>query len=154
MESRSSVPSRRELIVVLLDNYVDVEAQGMRDQRGDGEHLPLMSRCWNHPSYRELDRLLGRMKDERTHLYWHLAETYFRATHRRVLQCPRCRGVMPAWSSVSFHKHGHSSVAVVPKVIRVVQVGVRVPVVEDGVTWLERNWQGEVFLPDELMAVA
>jgi len=51
--------TRRERIVVLLDNYTDVEA-GLRDRKGeDVLHLPLMCKAWNHPSYRELDRLLG-----------------------------------------------------------------------------------------------
>jgi len=61
--------TRRERSVVLLDNYTDVGA-GLRDRKGeDVLHLPLMCRAWNHPSYRELDRLLGRLKDERHRLY-------------------------------------------------------------------------------------
>jgi hypothetical protein len=104
--------TRRERIVVLLDNYTDVEV-GLRDRKGDAEHLPLMCRAWNHPSFRELDRLLGVMKDKRHPLYWHLSMTYFHARLRRVNVCPRCRSVMPSWHSANFHKHGHSNVAVV-----------------------------------------
>jgi hypothetical protein len=147
-------PSRRERIVVLLEWYVDVEAQGLRDGRGDGDHLPLMSRAWNHPSYRELDRLLGVMRDHRRHLYWHLSQTYFYAAKRQVLQCPRCRGVMPAWHTANFHKHGHSNVAVVPRVVRVRRPEVRDAHVDEAVTWLEQQWSGELFLPDELMVAA
>ena len=154
MTDKPSTTTRRERIVVLLEWYVDVEAQGLRDGRGDGEHLPLMSRAWNHPAYRELDRLLGRMRTYRRHLYWHLAETYFRATRRQVLQCPRCKGVMPAWHSANFHKHGHSNVAVVPRVIRVLRPEVRDAKVEQAVAWLDEQWQGEVFLPDELVVAA
>ena len=156
MTSPSEQPgrTRRERIVVLLEWYVDVEEQGLRDGRGDGEHLPLMSRAWNHPAYRELDRLLGVMRDKRRHLYWHLAETYFRSRQRRVLQCPRCRGVMPAWSSVNFHKHGHSNVAVVPRVVPIINPRVRSGQVERAVGWLDEQWVGEVFLPDELITAA
>lgn len=139
---------------MLLEWYVDVEEQGLREGRGEGERLPLMSRVWNHQSYRELDRLLGRMRFDAQRLYWHLAETYFRSTQRRVLQCPRCRGVMPSWQSVHFHKHGHSNVAVVPAVVRVRKTGVDDELVNAAVAWLEAEWRGEVFLPDELVAVA
>ena len=151
----SSMQSRRERIVVLLENYVDVEA-GLRDQRGDGERLPLMCRPWNSPKegYPELDRQLGVMRTEQPRLYWHLAETYFRATQRRVLECPRCRGVVPTWSTTNFHKHSHSNVAVVPRVIRVTVQGVRTQSVDAAIDWLEQHWRGAVFLPDELLSAA
>ena len=50
-------------------------------------------------------------------MYWHLSQTFIHPEKRRVLQCPRCQGTMPAWSSVNFHKHGRTNVAVVPKVL-------------------------------------
>lgn len=143
---------RRERIVVLLENYNDVEA-GLRDSRGDGEHMPLMCAAWNHPSYQELDRLLGVMREQRAHLYWNLSETYFRSTKRRVLQCPRCKGVVPTWfSGGHFHKHGNSNVAIVPKVVAVIHKNVRTGHVEQAIAWLDEQWHGEIFLPDELMA--
>lgn len=139
---------------MLLDNYVDVES-GMRDRRGTGEHVPLMCAAWNHPSYRELDRLLGVMKTERRHLYWHLSETYFRSSMRRVLQCPRCRGIVPTWHSANFHKHGHSNVAVVPRVVRVIRESVEERQVALAVAWLDERWSlMDVFLPDELTHLA
>jgi hypothetical protein len=149
----ASSHARRERIVVLLENYTDVEA-GLRDRGSDGEHIPLMCRPWNTPKqgYPELDHQLGLMRSAAPSLYWHLAEMYFRAPSRRVLQCPRCRGVMPTWSSVNFHKHGHSNVAIVPRVVSVVRPGVQASYVEQAVGWLDEAWSGEVFLPDELMA--
>jgi len=154
MASPSNGPTsgRRDRILVLLENYSDVES-GLRDRRGDGEHLPLMCRPWNQPreGYPELDHQLGVMRSAEPTLYWHLSQTYFYATRRRVLECPRCRGVMPSWWSGNFHKHGHSNVAVVPRVVRVVRGEVRTQSVDDAVTWLERNWRGEVFVPDELL---
>lgn len=144
---------RRERIVVLLENYVDV-VEGLRDRLGSGEHLPLMCRAWRVPAqgYPELDHQLGIMRASEPSLYWHLAQTYFHSTRRRVLECPRCRAVMPTWHSANFHKHGHSNVAVVPRVIRIVRSEVRAQSVEDAIDWLETNWRGEVFVPDELRA--
>ena len=55
-----------------------------------------------------------------------------------------------AWSSVNFHKHGSRNVAVVPRVIRV-WPRLRPELVDDGVAWLEDHWQGDVFIPDELL---
>jgi hypothetical protein len=139
--------TRRERIVVLLDNYSDVEA-GLRDRRGeDALHLPLMCAAWNHPSYRELDRLLGRLKDERHRVYWHLSHAYFHARLRRVKVCPRCRAVLPSWHSANFHKHGHTNVAVV----RVLDPKVLDERVEAAVTWLDEQWHGEPYVPDDLL---
>jgi hypothetical protein len=150
----TGISERRARIVVLLENYNDVEA-GWRDQRGDGERLPLMCRPWNTPAegYPELDHQLGCLKTQQPRLYWHLAETYFRSTRRRVLQCPRCRGVMPSWSSVNFHKHGHSNVAVVPRVLMVRKGGVSDEMVDAAIDWLEQHWRGSVFVPDELLGM-
>ena len=152
MKADQETVSRRTRIVILLENYNDVEA-GLRDRGSDGEHLPLMCRPWRVPrqGYPELDHQLGVMKDLAPTLYWHLANIYFTATSRRVLECPRCRSVVPTWSTVNFHKHGHTNVAVVPRVIRVPQSPVSTRSVDDAIDWLSANWRGEVFLPDELL---
>ena len=146
--------TRRERIVVLLENYLDV-VHGLRDRLGTGEHIPLMCRAWNKPKqgYPELERLLLNLKLERKDLHRHLAEKYARSPQRRVLVCPRCRGVMPTWSSVHFHKHGHTNVAVVPRVLRVVPGWVEEERIEEAVGWLDERWHGEPFLPDELRPV-
>jgi hypothetical protein len=143
--------TRREKIVVLLENYLDV-VNGLRDRLGSGDHLPLMCRAYNRPKqgYPELEHLLGRLKLEERELHRHLAEQYARAPMRRVLVCPRCRGIQPTWSSVNFHKHGHSNVAVVPRVIRVVPAWVEQQKIELAIVWLDEQWHGEPFLPDEL----
>jgi len=143
---------RRERIVVLLEHYVDV-VEGLRDRLGSGEHIPLMCRAWRVPSegYPELDHQLGLMRSTAPTLYWHLAQTYFHSTRRRVLYCPRCRAVLPSWSSTNFHRHGHATVAVVPRVVRITSPNVQVRSVDDAVDWLERHWRGEVFVPDELL---
>ena len=151
----ASVFARRERIVMLLENYNDVEA-GWRDQRGDGERLPLMCRPWNTPAegYPELDHQLGCLKTQEPVLWWHLSQTYFYSVRRRVLQCPRCHAVYPAWhQSQNFHKHGHTNVAVVPRVLMVRKGGVSDEMVDAAVDWLEQHWRGAVFVPDELMGL-
>jgi hypothetical protein len=61
---------------------------------------------------------------------------------------------MPSWHSVNFHKHGHSNVAVVPRVVRVVHPDVQDKRVDEAVAWLETEWQGEPYIPDELLMAA
>ena len=138
--------------MVLLDNYVDV-VNGLRDRLGTGDHIPLMCRSWNKPAqgYPELERLRLELRRLEPHLYWHLAETYFRPESRRVHQCPRCRGVMPVWHSANFHRHGHTNVAVVPRVLRTISPAVQAHLVERGITWLDEHWSDPgPFIPDDL----
>jgi hypothetical protein len=59
--------------------------------------------------------------------------------------------VLPSWSSVNFHKHSHSNVALVPRVLRVVPLEVKAELVEEAVAWLDERWRGDVFVPDELL---
>jgi hypothetical protein len=109
-----------------------------------------MCRAWNHPAYRQLERLLPELRAEQPALAWHLSKTYL-GPRRRVLQCPRCRGVAPAWSSVNFHKHKGKNVALVPRVLRVVPAKVRREVVDEAIAWIDERWRGGVFVPDELL---
>ncbi len=111
--------TRQERIRFLLEHLEDVRA-GVRDRGSEsGEHLPLMCRAWNTPSYRELERLLSLLRKTRPDLAWHLSGTFF-ARRRRVNVCPRCLGQTAAWSSINFHKHGGKNVALAPRVLRVV----------------------------------
>jgi hypothetical protein len=43
-----------------------------------------MYACWNHPSYRQLERLLPELRSEQPMLASHLARTFF-TPRRRVL---------------------------------------------------------------------
>ena len=144
--------TRQERILVLLENYMDV-VNGLRDRKGSGEHLPLMCRPWNKPAlgYPELQRLLDLLKVEQREMYRHLSQKYAHSPQRRVLQCPRCQGVLPTWSSHNFHKHGHQNVAVVPRVLRVVPGWVKEERIQAAIEWLDGHWSGAgPFLPDEL----
>lgn len=143
--------SREERITVLLESYVDV-VSGIRD-RGDGDPIPLMCAAWNHPAYRQLDRLLARMRDERGDLYRDVAAYYVWAEQRRVLVCarPGCDASWAAWEDVAFHRHGRTAAAVVPGMVRIPSWPVSTRVLVQGVAWLEREWDGDVFVPDELL---
>jgi len=59
---------------------------------------------------------------------------------------------MPAWSSVNFHKHGHSNVGVVPRIVRIADPGVEDERVDEAVGWLEAEWKGEPYVPDDLLS--
>jgi len=58
---------------------------------------------------------------------------------------------MPSWHSANFHKHGHTNVAVVPRVVRVLDPNVLDERVEEAVGWLEAEWKGEPYVPDDLL---
>ena len=80
---------------------------------------------------------------------------YFRPSSRRVLECPRCRGILPSWSTINFHKHSHQNVAVVPRVLRVLDPQVRPAQVELAITWLDEHWPDPgPFVPDDLKQTA
>jgi hypothetical protein len=102
------------------------------------------------PCYQELERLLPLLRSERPRLAWHLSHTYF-APRRRVLVCPRCSLRLDLWASASFHRHGRSNVALVPRVLRVVPLEVRAELVVAALGWLDGHWRGDVFVPDELL---
>lgn len=142
---------RRERIALMLEWYNDVEA-GMRDVLGSGDHIPLMCRAWRVPEqgYPELRYQLGQLHSLEPRLYKHLAWWYFHSTRKRASVCPRCNTVMH--HTRNFHQHGRQSVAVVPRMLRVQPAWVRQSVVDDAVDWLETNWRGAVFVPDELSA--
>jgi hypothetical protein len=53
--------------------------------------------------------------------------------------------------TVNFHKHGSKNIVLVPRVLRVVPPEVRDELVQEGLAWLEENWQGDVDVPDELL---
>lgn len=146
--------TRRERIVLLLENYIHV-VNGLRDKQGDGVHLPLMCRPWNKPrlGYPELERLRLRMRLETPTLYWHLRERYLTQHERLILACAdaRCTMTWASWTDVSFHQHGRRVVAVVPRVVRIVSPLIDDDEVEHAITWLDERWREPgPFLPDEL----
>ena len=152
--------TRRERIVVLLEHYVDVQPGLVDTEGGDGLGDGLLADgCWKHFSYRELERLCGVLRAEKPRLYWHLAETYFRATVRRASYCPRCRSVEHAKLIGRPCSHGQrgrkhvSSNTRIPTIERVVSKRVDKRLVASAVDWLESRWQGDVTIPSDLGGV-
>ena len=113
--------------------------------------IPLMCRAGTIPATESSNVSGYSCAHTECSMYWHLSQTFIHPEKRRVLQCPRCQGTMPAWSSVNFHKHGRTNVAVVPRVFRVYPRGVRQARVNDAVAWLDAHWVGEPFVPDDLL---
>jgi hypothetical protein len=150
--------TRRDRIILLLERYVDVQPGLVDTEGGDGGGgTTLLSQgAWKHRSYRQLEELCGRLRDEERELYWHLAETYFRATTKRASYCPRCRNVEHATLIGKPCSHGQrgrrnvSSDTRIATVARVVSSGVDARLVAAAIDWLEREWQGDVTIPTDL----
>lgn len=146
--------TRRERIVFLLENYLEVE-YGLQEARsGEGDFIPQMCRAYRHPSYVELRRCLHILQSSEPVLWWNLSETYFRYQERRVTICPRCSKEYPAGMDGFLHKHGPKTVSLVPKVIRRISLAVRPECVEAAIDWLNDSFEGEVFIPDDLLVHA
>jgi hypothetical protein len=90
------------------------------------------------------------MKDQRHPLYWHLSMTYFHATRRRVNSARAVehscqRGTRPTSTSTDTRTSPwyRASWGVNP--------GVEDDQVEAAVGWLEAEWNGEPYVPDDLL---
>lgn len=149
----TTAPTRTELITILLQNYEDV-LNGLRDRKGDGEHLPLMCAAWNHPAYQQLERQLRRLKLEKPHLYRHLAGTYLHPEHQRTMTCPRCKASYRPWKYPSLHSHGRRAVALVPTITRRIHPTINATLAQEGVAWIAQHWHGHIELPTELRHLA
>lgn len=146
--------TRHERIVFLLENYMDVE-NGLQEPRsGEGDFVPQMCRAYRHPSYVELRRLMLILQSSEPVLWWNLAEQYFRYQERRVTICPRCSREYPPAAEGMLHKHGPKTVTLVPRVIRKTSLAIRPELVQQAVRWIETRFQGEPFIPDELLVFA
>lgn len=143
----------RETIEFLLTHYLDV-INGIYDHPRSHEGPTLMCRSWNHPSYQQLEQLRQRIRHEQPRLHWHLAETYFRPIQRRTAYCPRCQQHAPPSHIGHVHQHGRRTIALVPRIQRVISPLVRARYVSEGVQWLASEWQGEPQIPDDLRGLA
>lgn len=144
--------SRRDRIITLLEHYLDVEI-GLQDRafRSD-DFLPRMSRAWSHPSYVELRRLIAILQVTNLSLFRALQHTYFKYEERRVSYCPRCGGTDAPGKIASLHRHGQRTVQLVPRTIRVRKL-VDKHELARAIDWLEASFQGEPFVPDDLLAL-
>ncbi len=143
--------TRRERIAFLLDHFQDVRA-GVRDRGSGGDHIPLMCRVWNHPSYQELERLLPLLGSDARPLHRAVVGMYVYPRFVRRAVCPKC-GVVKAPHNVGeVHRHAHKkSASFVARMVRVPLYPVEAIELEGAVTWIDEHWRGGVFVPDELL---
>jgi len=144
--------TRRERIAFLLEHYADVLA-GLYDDRSDGQSVRLMCSSWNHPSYQELERLLPLLAARSTAAYHAVVATYKYPSFRRKAWCPRCQQAAPAERIGSLHSHGSRTVALVPRMVREPLYPVDERLLPLVLAWLDREWQGNPFVPNELLPV-
>ena len=145
--------TRRERIAFLLEHFHDVLA-GVRDKGLGGEHVPLMCRAWNAPSYQELERLLPLLSADARPLYRALVGMYVYPRFVRRAVCPRCRAVKAPTLVGELHSHaGRKSTAFVARMVRVPLYPVEQRDVDGAIVWLDEHWRGGVFVPDELLAL-
>lgn len=145
--------TRHEQLVILLDNYEDV-INGLRDRKGNGDHIPLMCAAWNTPTYQQLERLLRQLKRQEPNLYRHLAGTYIHPEHQRTMTCPTCRKHYPPWKYPSLHTHGRRTTALVPRITRRIPNNISPHQTRNAIHWLDQHWQGPIELPAELQHLA
>ena len=144
---------RGEAIRVLLLHLADVRS-GLWEAGADGGGVRLMCSVWNSPAYQRLERLLPKLRREEPRAWRALHATFEQPEFRRRAVCPRCDGVEPPDHVGRTHQHGRRVVTLAPRMVRQPLYPVERADVERGVAWLERNWAGGVFVPDELRDVA
>ena len=76
--------TQRELIVVeLLRRYRDAQETLLASGEGSGGNPIQMPAVWN-ASFRELEQILKRMRDERRKQYWHVSQRYIGSVRRQI----------------------------------------------------------------------
>lgn len=165
--ARTGAPSHRQRVLeLLLEHYHDLtDPMQMRNEPGEGGGLLLMPATYT-ASVRELERLLRRMRDDRTHplltlptgekvsvraCWWHLNEWYLKAT--QTLTTPnttpkRSKGKQLKRAQVDEHGQPLKHTRVLRNAEARHQTALR------GVQWLADNWSltHEPMLPQELIA--
>jgi hypothetical protein len=160
--------TRRETVTEMLRRYRDAQEVLSCTEAGSSGAPPLMPRTWDR-SFRELERCLGVMRDERRKQYQHVQERYLRSVRRqRVLRFAAGRYVPlgpheavvvgfagpfdPLWDVGQRQRR-----AGVPEgdcIVEVWQGWVRRETVRDGVEWLAGVFRGEPMLPVEMFEAA
>ena len=143
--------TRRERIAFLLDHFHDV-LDGVRDRGSGGDHIPLMCRAWNAPSYQELERLLPLLGRDVRPFYRAVVGTYVYPRFVRRAVCPKCRAVKAPALVGELHTHaGRKSSAFVARMVRVPLYPVEQRDVDGAIVWFDDHWIGEPYVPDELL---
>jgi hypothetical protein len=145
--------TRREAIGILLAHYQDVMF-GLRDSRSGGDGVPIMCSVARHPSYLRLAELLPLLRQAEPRAWRAVVATFVYPSFRRRAWCPRCGAVAPPDRIGQVHKHGQKAVALQARMIRTPLYPVEQAHVENALRWLNEQWGGAVYVPDELRNVA
>lgn len=155
--------SDRELrIRTLAEWYQDVIDAAAWAEGGSerGSHVLAMSRAWNHPSYREFERLRLEMRRLSPRTYWHFSQRWLYAERKVRLVCPRCQAQAAPAAKHRDHRgnirlrHKHHGDAVFFRLASVLAPSREVDEHEAvaGLRWMEVRWRGDPFVPDQLIA--
>lgn len=145
--------TRLEILEEMLRRYNDIEDPTTAGTgiRGTGDRLPRMNPEWNH-SYRELERCLKLLRQERPSQYAHLRARYIGCATASI-ECHVRNGKirLPAHCELAA---GQTQVGA--KTIRV-QVRRWDPWVDNqkvkrALEWISDHFRGEPYLPLELLA--
>jgi hypothetical protein len=148
-------PTQRPRIEILLNHYRDV-LEGLPDREhplGDDGILALMCPAWNSPAYQQLEHLLRVLHERFPRQRQALRVRHERYTERKVAYCRKC-GVHP-WKAIgSVHSHPPGrSIALYPKMLRVLPGDDNPRRVEEAIEWLCRHWRGQIVIPKSVAAI-
>lgn len=150
------VEERVAVITEMLRRYAEASETMNKGDRGDGTAVTGMPRTWNR-SYRNLERLLKQMREERKKQWWHLTERYLRCQERKVevrvqktIKGPVLR--LPPHSELGAGAPEIKGSTATVKLI-VWTPAVRKHVVDLGLLWLarEEHWPFGPDLPQEFL---
>lgn len=145
--------TRREAIGILLAHYQDVQF-GLWDSRSGGDGVPIQCNVARHPSYRRIAQLLPLLRQAEPRAWRAVVATYVYPSFRRRGWCARCGAVVPPEQIGEVHRHGRKVVALQARMIRTPLYPVESADVERAIRWLDEQWGGAVYVPDELRDVA
>jgi hypothetical protein len=164
--------NRRDTIVEMLRRFHEArEAYAEGTGSGDDGHMPQMAKVWN-TSFRELERCLKQLREERVSQYWHLCERYIKADRRqkelvyrageylvrngaRYERLPAHCEVIVGFVTVGERgKHPKGTLGPGPCLVEFWQPKVRRQKVEHAVDRLVDTFRGTPYLPDEMFEAA
>jgi hypothetical protein len=99
---------REQTIEQILERLTEL-IDPMQSGNGNGDSgLRLMPATYTK-SVREVEALLGKLHDQRHHIWWHVTERYIRAQQTTAYKCPKCNGISHYATHSHRDKHGKPS---------------------------------------------
>jgi hypothetical protein len=146
--------TRVEIFEEMLRRYSEAQETMNKGGMGDGSSVTLMPLTWNE-SYRELERVLKLMREERPSQWWHLTERFLRCQDQvaevrvfRTRKGPEFR--LPAHCELGA---GAPQIAGHTARVRLVvwSSSVRMEKVRRGLEYVSQQFRGDPFLPQEFL---